>query len=220
MFSLYFQTFPALSKLKLSSENTTHYYCILVFLLIITESCQDSRKVLPHIKVLAHAYSDTVIWLAEILVARSKISISGPADLNTMTILKKKRYKLGWLQFLYQVMDLLSLSYHYVALAYEASTSFPKVQKAHKTLWHKQSSIEENTRQQTLKNKTLCCALKNWKKWVEKNLSYFKLYVKINSPPVSQETTRTFWEENLEVGAKTLKALLIQTPLHFYPTNI
>ena len=29
-------------------------YCILVFL-IIAESCLDSRKVLPHIKVLAHA---------------------------------------------------------------------------------------------------------------------------------------------------------------------
>lgn len=89
------------------------------------------------------------------------------------------------------------------------------MQKARKTLWHKQSSIEENTREQTLKNKTLRCELKNWKKWVEKNLSYFKYYVKINSPPVSHETTRTFWEKNLEAGAKTLKALLIQTPLHF-----
>ena len=94
------------------------------------------------------------------------------------------------------------------------------MQKARKTLWHKQSSIEENTREQTLKSKTLRCELKNWKKWVEKNLSYFKYYVKINSPPVSHETTRAFWEKNLEAGAKTLKALLIQTPLHFQPTNI
>ena len=43
-----------LVKIVLMKTQPTIIYCILVFL-IIAESCLESRKVLPHIKVLARA---------------------------------------------------------------------------------------------------------------------------------------------------------------------